>query len=92
LGTRRHSRESSRYFIESNHYFGQSRRYFHCLILSGGILYGTANLGGSLGNGTVFRFNTDGTGFTNLYSLNGHTSSDGTGDQSRSLLSGLKTQ
>src|ERR1043165_9846622 len=37
------------------------------LILSGNTLYGTATSGGSLGKGTVFRVNTDGTGFTNLH-------------------------
>jgi uncharacterized repeat protein (TIGR03803 family) len=39
------------------------------LILSGNILYGTANGGGSAGWGTVFAVNTDGTDFTNLYSF-----------------------
>jgi uncharacterized repeat protein (TIGR03803 family) len=40
------------------------------LILSGNTLYGTAGYGGTLGYGSVFAVNTDGTGFTNLYSLN----------------------
>jgi uncharacterized repeat protein (TIGR03803 family) len=39
------------------------------LILSGDTLYGTANIGGSSGAGTVFAVNTDGTGFTTLYSF-----------------------
>ena len=39
------------------------------LILSGGVLYGTAAAGGSSGNGVVFAVNTDGTGFTNLHSF-----------------------
>lgn len=39
------------------------------LILSGYTLYGTTAGGGSSGNGTVFAVNTDGTGFTNLYSF-----------------------
>ena len=50
------------------------------LILSGNILYGTAAYGGSLGGGTVFAVNTNGTGFTNLHSftaLNNNTNSDG---------------
>jgi len=56
------------------------------LILSGNTLYGTAYYGGSTGgNGTVFKLNTDGTGFTTLHSFspgtaNPHgtpTSSDG---------------
>src|SRR2546422_929481 len=40
------------------------------LVLSGNTLYGTATYGGSSGNGTVFKVNTDGSGFTNLYSFN----------------------
>jgi uncharacterized repeat protein (TIGR03803 family) len=47
------------------------------LILSGNTLYGTAEFGGSYGNGTVFAINTDGTGFTTLYSF---TASSGTWD------------
>jgi len=39
------------------------------LIVSGNTLYGTAELGGSAGSGTVFKLYTDGTGFTNLYSF-----------------------
>src|SRR5437773_606576 len=43
------------------------------LILSGNTLYGTAAGGGSSGNGTVFKVNIDGSGFTNLYSFTGDT-------------------
>ncbi|MSU59863.1 MAG: hypothetical protein EXS35_17135, partial [Pedosphaera sp.] len=39
------------------------------LVLSGNTLYGTAGFGGSSGNGTVFKVNTDGTGFTNLHNF-----------------------
>src|ERR1035437_6863370 len=39
------------------------------LILSDNILYGTTGNYGSSGSGTVFAINTDGTGFTNLYSF-----------------------
>ena len=39
------------------------------LILSGNTLYGTAVEGGTNGCGTVFAINTNGTGFTNLYSF-----------------------
>jgi uncharacterized repeat protein (TIGR03803 family) len=39
------------------------------LILSGNRLYGTAQAGGTHGNGTVFALNIDGTGFTNLHSF-----------------------
>ena len=41
------------------------------LLLSGGTLYGTADGGGSFGDGLLFALNTDGTGFTNLYSFQG---------------------
>lgn len=37
------------------------------LVLSGSTLYGTASSGGSFGQGTVFKLNTDGTGFADLY-------------------------
>src|SRR5215831_4463675 len=40
----------------------------HLLLLSN-TLYGIAPFGGLLGNGTVFRLNTDGTGFTNLHNF-----------------------
>lgn len=39
------------------------------LILSGNRLYGTAEYGGSGGNGTVFALNTDGTGFRTVHSF-----------------------
>ena len=42
---------------------------FGQLMLSGNNLYGTASMGGSSGEGTVFAINTDGTGYTNLYNF-----------------------
>jgi uncharacterized repeat protein (TIGR03803 family) len=42
-------------------------RPFTALLLSGGVLYGTTESGGSAGLGTLFKLNTDGSGFTNLY-------------------------
>src|SRR6266403_1715564 len=43
---------------------------FAGLVLSGNILYGTCERGGdSIGDGTVFAINTDGTGFTNLHTF-----------------------
>jgi uncharacterized repeat protein (TIGR03803 family) len=41
------------------------------LILSGNTLYGTTSFGGSSGWGTVFAVNTDGMGFTTLYTFTG---------------------
>jgi len=39
------------------------------LVLSGNTLYGTAQIGGSMGLGTVFKINTDGMGFTTLHNF-----------------------
>jgi uncharacterized repeat protein (TIGR03803 family) len=50
---------------------------FAGLILSGNTLYGTAGGGGNSGYGTVFKLNTDGTGFTTLHSF---TTISGSGD------------
>jgi uncharacterized repeat protein (TIGR03803 family) len=65
------------------------------LILSGNTLYGTANSGGSSGNGTVFAINPDGTGFTNLHNFSGPpsngspiTNSDGANPSAGLILSG----
>lgn len=66
------------------------------LILSNNTLYGTAIGGGSSQNGTVFRVNTDGTGFTNLHSftathannLGFYTNSDGANPYAGLILSG----
>jgi uncharacterized repeat protein (TIGR03803 family) len=41
------------------------------LVLSGNTLYGTASHGGSSGAGTVFKINTDGTGFKVVYGFTG---------------------
>jgi uncharacterized repeat protein (TIGR03803 family) len=46
------------------------------LVLSGTTLYGTAAQGGPAGNGTVFKLNTDGVGFTVLHSFTAHSNSD----------------
>jgi uncharacterized repeat protein (TIGR03803 family) len=56
------------------------------LALSGNTLYGTTFAGGSSGAGTVFRVNTDGTGFTNLHTFG--TGNDGSGPQAGLILSG----
>ena len=60
------------------------------LILSGNTLYGTANGGGSSGNGTVFAVNTNGTGFTNLHSFTAYlvNNSDGAYPEAGLILSG----
>ena len=64
------------------------------LILSGNILYGTASEGGTNGNGTVFKVNTDGTGFTTLHTFTAfsddtnYVNSDGAYPQVSLILSG----
>jgi uncharacterized repeat protein (TIGR03803 family) len=63
------------------------------LILSGNKLYGTASYGGSSDSGTIFAINTDGTGFTNLYSFTAsldpyYTNSDGADPEAVLVLSG----
>ncbi|HEY1716914.1 MAG TPA: choice-of-anchor tandem repeat GloVer-containing protein [Verrucomicrobiae bacterium] len=63
------------------------------LILSSNILYATTVYGGSSTNGTVFAVNTDGTGFTNLYSFtaasgSNFTNSDGANPSAGLILSG----
>jgi uncharacterized repeat protein (TIGR03803 family) len=66
------------------------------LIISGNTLYGTAAGGGTSSNGTVFKVNTDGTGFTNLYNFSagnelptvGYTNSDGANPHGRLILWG----
>jgi uncharacterized repeat protein (TIGR03803 family) len=57
------------------------------LILSGNTLYGTAVNGGSSGDGTVFKVNTNGTGFTTLHGFAG-SPSDGSNPQAGLILSG----
>jgi uncharacterized repeat protein (TIGR03803 family) len=56
------------------------------LVVSGHTLYGTATGGGADGVGTVFAVNTDGTGFTTLYSFTGF--GDGSFPYASLVLSG----
>jgi uncharacterized repeat protein (TIGR03803 family) len=66
------------------------------LILSGNTLYGTASQGGANGNGTLFAINTNGSGFTNLYTFSAKTAnalgdltnSDGASPSTRLTLAG----
>jgi uncharacterized repeat protein (TIGR03803 family) len=68
---------------------------FAGLILSSDTLYGTAQYGGSSGNGTVFAVHTDGTGFTNLHNFTAldpthayYSNSDGANTEAGLILSG----
>ena len=56
------------------------------LVLSGSTVYGTALVGGGLGQGTVFAVNVNGTGFTNLHDFTG--GNDGAQPFSGLVLSG----
>lgn len=59
------------------------------LCLSGNTLYGTAFAGGTNGGGTVFKVNTDGTGFTTLYAfVGGSAGGDEPGPLASPILSG----
>jgi uncharacterized repeat protein (TIGR03803 family) len=64
------------------------------LVVSGDTLYGTAYQGGSAGYGTVFKVNTDGTGFATLHSFTAfsattpQTNSDGALPLAGLILSG----
>jgi uncharacterized repeat protein (TIGR03803 family) len=75
---------------------GDGANPFARLLVSGNSLYGTAELGGSSDNGTVFALNTDGTRFTNLHTFSatsalpsrGGTNIDGAGPVAGLTLSG----
>jgi uncharacterized repeat protein (TIGR03803 family) len=56
------------------------------LLLSGGTLYGTATWGGSSNSGTIFKLNTDGSGFSVLKSFT--SGADGAFPMAGLLLSG----
>lgn len=63
------------------------------LVLSGATLYGTAAYGGTGGSGTVFKINTNGSGFATLYSFTTQTgansvNSDGASPNAALTLSG----
>lgn len=51
--------------------YGDGRFPYASLVLSGSSLYGTTSEGGSAGQGTVFKINTDGSGYTVLKSFLG---------------------
>src|SRR5262249_36063546 len=53
------------------------------LVASGNTLYGTASEGGTSGNGTIFRLNIDGTGFTNLHNFTATSGPLGTNSDGR---------
>ena len=72
---------------------GDGAHPFAGLVLLGNTLYGTAQDGGSSGNGTVFAVNTDGTGFNVIYNFSGTSgtfdgNSDGAIPQGRLISAG----
>jgi uncharacterized repeat protein (TIGR03803 family) len=59
------------------------------LVLSGNTLYGTTSAGGMNGSGTVFAVQTDGTGFTNLYTFTALDPDTGTNSDGANSRAGL---
>jgi uncharacterized repeat protein (TIGR03803 family) len=66
---------------------GDGASPFAGLILSNGVLYGTASIGGGAGVGMVFRVNADGTGYTDLHDFLGFPN-DGSYPHAGLILSG----
>jgi uncharacterized repeat protein (TIGR03803 family) len=66
----------------------------NAMVLSGNILYGVADTGGTNGNGTIFAVNTNGAGFRVMHtfmaldSATGTTNSDGAGPSGGLVISG----
>ncbi len=61
------------------------------LTLANGVLYGTTEFGGNNGTGAIFSINTNGTGFSNLYSFSplvSNTNSDGANPMAAVIVSG----
>ena len=61
---------------------------FHSLLLAGATLYGTTTYGGAVGGGTIFKVNTDGTGFQVVHDFLGYKNGDGVGPYCCLVLSG----
>jgi uncharacterized repeat protein (TIGR03803 family) len=59
------------------------------LIVSGNMLYGTANGGGIFGQGTVFGISTNGSGFTNLHNFASIFGGSGTNQEGANPYCGL---
>jgi uncharacterized repeat protein (TIGR03803 family) len=59
------------------------------LVFYDGALYGTATWGGNGGNGTVFKLNPDGTGFTTLYNFSATDPVTGTNNDGANPEAGL---
>ncbi len=79
--------------LDQTYHTNSDGRVPQSLILSDNTLYGTASGGGSSGSGTVFKVNTDGTGFTVLHSFTAiagplSTNGDGANPHAILLLSG----
>jgi len=73
--------------------FSEGAAPYAALILSGNTLYGTTDAGGTNNYGTVFKVNTDGSGFATLHGFSDAnntyaTNSDGAGPEAALVLSG----
>src|SRR5262245_40759970 len=64
---------------------GEGRDVQGGLVISGSILYGTTYSGGATDYGTLFKLNTDGTGFETLHSF---TNLDGRNPASELIVAG----
>jgi uncharacterized repeat protein (TIGR03803 family) len=69
---------------------GEGALPYAALTLSGSTLYGTTQAGGTLGYGTVFAMNTDGTGYTVLHNFLSYFGGGGTFPYGSLTLSGSK--
>ena len=74
-------------FTVLHHFVSDGAYPDSALILSNNVIYGVTGSGGS-GNGIVFRMNSDGSGFTNLYSFSTFTNGGGVSPRGALVLSG----
>jgi uncharacterized repeat protein (TIGR03803 family) len=78
--------DGTRYTVLKSFAGGSNGSYpWAALVLSGSTLYGTTQFGGTAGQGTVFKVNTDGTGYSVLKSFTG---SDGASPFGGLVMSG----
>jgi uncharacterized repeat protein (TIGR03803 family) len=72
--------DGTRYTVLKSFAGGSNGSYpWAALVLSGSTLYGTTQFGGTAGQGTVFKVNTDGTGYSVLKSFTGSDGASPTG-------------
>src|SRR5579859_2478883 len=62
---------------------------YSTMVISGNTLYGTTAGGGTSGLGTIFKINTDGTGFTNIFTFSFINGQRTNGDNGSGPIGGL---